>query len=635
LRWPPPLSTADDWQHTTQLSDTGTTSSSTPSSSSRNPRQLTGSILKAPSPSTLLKILKRGQDDLDEGHVACLISSCARLHAAAAGAAAATAAAAAGAPLEQEPKQQQDQQQQLNELRAPLLLLVARYAQHMAPRELAATLNGLGAMRWAEKRALRQLLSAVQRCLVAEEAEDKQRAAAAASDGGSSAQQEQHEQLQGQRPRSQQQPFTPQGLALALNGCARLDLRPSAEFMGAWCRALKRREAACNARDLGMVFWALGRLGYRPSHGWVQRVAARSAAVSAASSPLDLVNTLWGVASMDLRPMGYGAWLHAAIVQLRPHLHALQARELAALAWAMGRMRFKPGDAWLADFVAAAEAARRSGRLRGRECVLMLWGLVRLGRDAVVGDLLMDLQRTVAGGQAAGGAAAVEGSSADNSGDSQHKHEQQQAEQQQQQRPGALPLDRTDSMMALLSLSELARSRIHVPFIDHALEAARAHLPTLTPHELAQAAFALGRCRYRPPPRWAAAFLDACVDAAHGMGERELAMLLFGVTRLQVRSLRRLLWSSVVCTRATLLPDSPFHLTASHLVSQPNALHLPRQLSPGLTWTAEILAEADEQLDTFKPHSLANMLFALGRMGVKPNKEWMGAVLQRAYKLLK
>lgn len=29
------------------------------------------------------------------------------------------------------------------------------------------------------------------------------------------------------------------------------------------------------------------------------------------------------------------------------------------------------------------------------------------------------------------------------------------------------------------------------------------------------------------------------------------------------------------------------------------------------------------------------MLLALARLGVKPNKEWMGPVLQRAYQLIK
>jgi hypothetical protein len=59
------------------------------------------------------------------------------------------------------------------------------------------------------------------------------------------------------------------------------------------------------------------------------------------------------------------------------------------------------------------------------------------------------------------------------------------------------------------------------------------------------------------------------------------------------------------------------------------------QLSPSLAWTAELLTQAAEQLPSFSPQSMANMLLALGLMRVKPNKEWMGAALGRAQYMIK
>jgi hypothetical protein len=144
-----------------------------------------------------------------------------------------------------------------------------------------------------------------------------------------------------------------------------------------------------------------------------------------------------------------------------------------------------------------------------REAVSILWGLARLKRDAVAGPALMQLQAAVAGGALAAPGGAV----------------------------AAAPLSglgRAESLLALLALSELPRPLIHVPFVEAALTGAAAHLEAYAPAELAQAAFALGRCRYRPAPNWARAFLDAAARGAGGMRHQELAMLLWGAARLQV-----------------------------------------------------------------------------------------------------
>lgn len=51
------------------------------------------------------------------------------------------------------------------------------------------------------------------------------------------------------------------------------------------------------------------------------------------------------------------------------------------------------------------------------------------------------------------------------------------------------------------------------------------------------------------------------------------------------------------------------------------------QYLPHVSVTAELLMCAAEQLPRFTPHSLALMLWSLGALRMRPNKEWMQLVL--------
>jgi hypothetical protein len=51
------------------------------------------------------------------------------------------------------------------------------------------------------------------------------------------------------------------------------------------------------------------------------------------------------------------------------------------------------------------------------------------------------------------------------------------------------------------------------------------------------------------------------------------------------------------------------------------------QYLPHVSVTAELLMCAAEQLPGFTPHSLALMLWSLGALRMRPNKEWMQLVL--------
>jgi hypothetical protein len=54
---------------------------------------------------------------------------------------------------------------------------------------------------------------------------------------------------------------------------------------------------------------------------------------------------------------------------------------------------------------------------------------------------------------------------------------------------------------------------------------------------------------------------------------------------------------------------------------------VPLQYLPHVSVTAELLMCAAEQLPRFTPHSLALMMWSLGALRMRPNKEWMKLVL--------
>lgn len=54
------------------------------------------------------------------------------------------------------------------------------------------------------------------------------------------------------------------------------------------------------------------------------------------------------------------------------------------------------------------------------------------------------------------------------------------------------------------------------------------------------------------------------------------------------------------------------------------------QYLPDVLATAELLMAAAEQLPRFSTQSLAVMLWSLGALRMKPNKEWMNLVLAQA-----
>lgn len=54
------------------------------------------------------------------------------------------------------------------------------------------------------------------------------------------------------------------------------------------------------------------------------------------------------------------------------------------------------------------------------------------------------------------------------------------------------------------------------------------------------------------------------------------------------------------------------------------------QYMPNVLVTAELLMSAAEQLPSFSSHSLSLLVWSLGLLRLKPNKEWMQLMLKQA-----
>jgi hypothetical protein len=55
------------------------------------------------------------------------------------------------------------------------------------------------------------------------------------------------------------------------------------------------------------------------------------------------------------------------------------------------------------------------------------------------------------------------------------------------------------------------------------------------------------------------------------------------------------------------------------------------QYLPNVSVTAELLMSAAEQLPSFSPNSLSLMLWSLGALRMRPNKEWMQLALAHVH----
>ncbi|KAG2436084.1 hypothetical protein HYH02_011595 [Chlamydomonas schloesseri] len=166
--------------------------------------------------------------------------------------------------------------------------------------------------------------------------------------------------------------FTAQGLANTLWAAASLGLTPPAPWVAAAATAALRLLPTCSAYDLSVVLWALLRLGHTPGPDWVSAYLAASYRQLPSATPEQAARMLWCCAAVGLPPPGdwVRRWLGCSYVKL---LEAEPAA-LTTMAYALAALGIRPTDRW-SDMllVAAWEAPLRS--FPPPDLALLMWGL--------------------------------------------------------------------------------------------------------------------------------------------------------------------------------------------------------------------------------------------------------------------
>jgi len=121
---------------------------------------------------------------------------------------------------------------------------------------------------------------------------------------------------------------------------------------------VRSRLPLCNSKDLSVLAWSLGRLGYVPDGGWLADYAAAWQRALPRAAPSDVVSCLRFFARARLQPDG--AFLFDMYRVTQGSLGAYTARELSGLAWALSYLRLWAPAQWVDALLPAAAAAAPS-----------------------------------------------------------------------------------------------------------------------------------------------------------------------------------------------------------------------------------------------------------------------------------
>jgi hypothetical protein len=90
--------------------------------------------------------------------------------------------------------------------------------------------------------------------------------------------------------------------------------------------------------------------------------------------PRELSNILWAAANLSSLPQE--SWLHSITRQMHHHLQDFNGKDVGMTAWALGRLHYNPGQAWLSDFFSTALSPGRG--LDAQAVSNLAWGMAKL-----------------------------------------------------------------------------------------------------------------------------------------------------------------------------------------------------------------------------------------------------------------
>ncbi|KAG2490699.1 hypothetical protein HYH03_010860 [Edaphochlamys debaryana] len=166
--------------------------------------------------------------------------------------------------------------------------------------------------------------------------------------------------------------FTAQGLANTLWALAVLRPEPPGPWVTAAGAAFRRLLPSASSFELSLGAWALVRLGFQPAGDWLAGFLAAAHRALPAAEPEHAARVLWVLAVQGVTPPD--DWIARWLSSAYVRLLEADCTALATMAWSLARLGIRPGPRWTELLLASAwEAPLRA--FAPHDLALLLWGL--------------------------------------------------------------------------------------------------------------------------------------------------------------------------------------------------------------------------------------------------------------------
>ncbi|KXZ54548.1 hypothetical protein GPECTOR_4g613 [Gonium pectorale] len=386
--------------------------------------------------------------------------------------------------------------------------------------------------------------------------------------------------------------FTPQGLGMLAFGFARLGFQPPERLLTALASEALRLLPEFNARNATNLLWALATLAYRPPDPWVARVASAALRLLPACTAYDLSLQLWALLRLGYTP-DWG-WLAGWLSASYRRLPGATPEQAARMLWCVAKVGLPPPEDWLRRWFSCVHPQLLEADPRALTC--MVWAIATLGLrpERPWFDLLL--------------VAAWERSLR-----------------------SFAPHDLAMLMWGLAKADTLPEPA----WMDEFWLVSYRRLPAFTPRALSLLLWSCVTLGQAPGPRWLAAYEQATLSCMYGQTPEGLSLMAYSYGMLEQTPPRE--WLLALYGAASR--DDFADFTALGLerliwgvarVSPPADARPTGQ--PG--WIPAFLAAFEAQLSDTTYGNLANALYGLAMLGVRPGEAWLRAVMGRVEALL-
>ncbi|EFJ52024.1 hypothetical protein VOLCADRAFT_116232 [Volvox carteri f. nagariensis] len=363
-----------------------------------------------------------------------------------------------------------------------------------------------------------------------------------------------------------------QGLSQIIWGLARLGYQPQAPFMRAFCTEVLRQLPYFMASGLSNTLWGLTVLSYRPSSSWVATVGAACLRLMPAFSSYDLSISSWALLRLGFAPDR--DWLAGFLSASYSQLPSAAPEHAARMLWCLASLGLMPPADWLRHWLSLTYV--RLLEAESTSLTTMMWGLATLGirpnRRWVDLLLVAAWEQPLRSFSPPDLVMLLWGLS----------------------KCGAVPEEAWMEEFCCISLGQAPSAR----WLSGHEVVTLARMDEQTAAGLSQLSYSYGMLERTPCQEWFSALYGAAAKS--------------NFDDFDAMSLERLIWGIAKM-------DPP---TGSR----------PECLSPG--WTEAFLAGCAVRMYDMSYCNLANVLFALALLGLRPGAAWLMAAVARGEELL-